>query len=61
VSHDGGATWTDLGRRTGDKAAFTVRTPRQGATSVAVRVRAEDRDGNVIDQTITDAWGVRSR
>lgn len=57
ASHDDGATWTEL---SGGNGNFTVQTPKD-ATSTAIRVRAEDQDGNVVDQTVLDAWKVRAK
>ncbi|TDE01806.1 S8 family peptidase [Jiangella asiatica] len=61
VSHDDGATWTELGTRPAGRdgdATFLVRPPREGAEFTTVRVLATDGDGNSVDQTITRAWRV---
>ncbi|MGW0582185.1 S8 family serine peptidase, partial [Streptomyces sp. NPDC002920] len=55
VSYDDGTSWKEVKVKSG-KARFT---PAKGAESVSLRVRATDRDGNAIDQTVLRAFGLK--
>ncbi|MET9087872.1 S8 family serine peptidase [Streptomyces sp. NPDC004237] len=55
VSYDDGASWKEVKVRHGE-ARFK---PARGAESVSLRVRATDRDGNRIDQTVLRAFGLK--
>lgn len=59
VSYDDGAHWTTVATRDrrGEVTA-TVPAAPAGAEFATVRVTAQDRDGNRIEQTITRAWRV---
>ena len=58
ISYDDGDSWQRLSLRgSGDSRSVTVRHPRDGGYA-SLRVRAEDRDGNTIDQTVVRAYGV---
>ncbi|MFE7761741.1 S8 family serine peptidase [Streptomyces sp. NPDC057438] len=54
VSYDDGTSWKEVRVKSG-KARFT---PAKDAESVSLRVRATDRDGNGIDQTVLRAFGL---
>ncbi|MCX4765604.1 S8 family serine peptidase [Streptomyces sp. NBC_01275] len=55
VSYDDGTSWKEVKVKNG-KAKFK---PAKGAESVSLRVRAADRDGNGIDQTVLRAFGLK--
>ncbi|ULR54081.1 S8 family serine peptidase [Streptomyces deccanensis] len=55
VSYDDGTSWKKV-KVKGGTARFK---PAKGAESVSLRVRATDRDGNGIDQTVLRAFGLR--
>ena len=55
VSYDDGTSWKEVKVKSG-KARFT---PAKGAETVSLRVRATDRDGNGIDQTVLRAFGLK--
>ena len=55
VSYDDGTSWKKVKVKSG-QARFV---PAKGAESVSLRVRATDRDGNGIDQTVLRAFGLR--
>ncbi|MEV0739575.1 hypothetical protein AB0I51_27380 [Streptomyces sp. NPDC050549] len=55
VSYDDGASWKEMSVTKGE-ARFR---PVKGAASVSLRVRATDRDGNAIDQTVLRAFGLK--
>ncbi|WP_416980391.1 S8 family peptidase [Streptomyces sp. T028] len=55
VSYDDGTTWKEVKVEDG-KARFK---PAKGAETVSLRVRATDRDGNGIDQTVLRAFGLK--
>ncbi|MFE2417653.1 S8 family serine peptidase [Streptomyces hokutonensis] len=55
VSYDDGASWKEVSVKKGE-ARFR---PAKGATSVSLRVRATDHDGNRIDQTVLRAFGLK--
>ncbi|XUL91782.1 S8 family serine peptidase [Streptomyces galilaeus] len=55
VSYDDGASWKEVSVKKGE-ARFR---PAKGAASVSLRVRATDRDGNAIDQTVLRAFGLK--
>ncbi|MFC4498334.1 MULTISPECIES: S8 family serine peptidase [Streptomyces] len=55
VSYDDGTSWKEVKVKSG-KARFK---PAKGAESVSLRVRATDRDGNAIDQTVLRAFGLK--
>ncbi|MFF4269798.1 S8 family serine peptidase [Streptomyces sp. NPDC001536] len=56
VSYDDGASWKEVKVKDGE-ARFK---PAKGAETVSLRVRATDRDGNAIDQTVLRAFGLKS-
>jgi len=56
ASYDDGASWKEVKVKNGT-ARFK---PARGADSVSLRVRATDRDGNGIDQTVLRAFGLKS-
>ena len=55
VSYDDGASWKAVRVEKGE-ARFR---PAKGAASVSLRVRAADRDGNAVDQTVLRAFGLK--
>ncbi|MHA5050538.1 S8 family serine peptidase [Streptomyces sp. SD15] len=55
VSYDDGTSWKEV-KVQGGKARFKA---AKGAESVSLRVRAADRDGNGIDQTVLRAFGLK--
>ncbi|MFD4506309.1 S8 family serine peptidase [Streptomyces sp. NPDC058457] len=55
VSYDDGTSWKEVKVRNGT-ARFR---PAKGAGTVSLRVRAADLDGNVIDQTVLRAFGLK--
>ena len=55
VSYDDGTSWKEVKVENGT-ARFK---PAKGAESVSLRVRATDRDGNGIDQTVLRAFGLK--
>ncbi|MFK0281085.1 S8 family serine peptidase [Streptomyces sp. NPDC090499] len=55
VSYDDGTSWKEVKVRNGT-ARFR---PAKGAEAVSLRVRAADRDGNGIDQTVLRAFGLK--
>ncbi|MGW1671568.1 S8 family peptidase [Streptomyces sp. NPDC002324] len=55
VSYDDGASWNEVEVR-GGKAK--LKHPK-GAEFVSLRVRAADRDGNAVDQTVVRAFGLK--
>ncbi|WP_371663209.1 S8 family serine peptidase [Streptomyces sp. NBC_00280] len=55
VSYDDGTSWKEVRVKNG-KAGFKA---AKGAESVSLRVRATDRDGNGIDQTVVRAFGLK--
>ncbi|SEF24458.1 Serine protease, subtilisin family [Amycolatopsis pretoriensis] len=62
ASYDDGRTWRAVDvRRTGKSYAATIDHPSLGATNsyVALRVRATDRAGNAVDQTVLRAYGLK--
>ena len=58
ISYDDGDSWQRLDLRGhGSSRSATVRHPRD-AGYASLRVRAEDRDGNTIDQRVVRAYGI---
>ncbi|MFI7491825.1 S8 family serine peptidase [Micromonospora echinaurantiaca] len=57
VSFDSGATWRSAPVR-GSGTRYTALVPA-GTGAVSLRVHAADRAGNVVDQTVIDAYGLR--
>ncbi|HET9420153.1 MAG TPA: hypothetical protein VFO49_03380, partial [Nocardioides sp.] len=59
ISYDDGDSWQRLSLRGGHANSWSaaVRHPRDGGYA-SLRVRAEDRDGNTVDQTVLRAYGV---
>jgi hypothetical protein len=55
VSYDDGTSWKEVKVKHGE-ARFK---PAKGAESVSLRVRATDRDGNAVDQTVLRAFGLK--
>ncbi len=55
VSYDDGTSWKEV-KVKGGTARFKA---AKGAESVSLRVRAADRDGNGIDQTVLRAFGLK--
>ncbi|MGW1717815.1 S8 family peptidase [Streptomyces sp. NPDC002156] len=55
VSYDDGTSWKEV-KVSGGKARFKA---AKGAESVSLRVRAADKDGNQIDQTVLRAFGLK--
>ncbi|TLS43005.1 peptidase S8/S53 subtilisin kexin sedolisin [Streptomyces montanus] len=55
VSYDDGTSWKEV-KVKHDEARFR---PAKGAESVSLRVRATDRDGNSVDQTVLRAFGLK--
>jgi hypothetical protein len=56
LSYDDGRTWTEL--RLDRRHQATVHH-KHGNSFVSLRVRATDRDGNAVEQTVLRAYGVR--
>ncbi|MGW0757680.1 S8 family peptidase [Streptomyces sp. NPDC002814] len=56
VSYDDGTTWKEVKVRHG-KAE--LKHPKKGAEFVSLRVRAADRNGNAVDQTVVRAFGLK--
>ncbi|MFG1872225.1 S8 family serine peptidase [Micromonospora arborensis] len=57
VSFDGGVTWRNAPTR-GSGTRYTATVPA-GRGTVSLRVHAADRAGNVVDQTVLAAYGLR--
>ncbi|MGC4808767.1 hypothetical protein [Micromonospora sp. DT233] len=57
VSHDGGRTWRTV-PVLGHGTRFTALVPA-GRGAVSLRVRAADRAGDSVEQTVIDAYGLR--
>ncbi|MGC4851387.1 S8 family serine peptidase [Micromonospora sp. DT15] len=57
VSFDGGVTWRNA-PTTGSGTRYTATVPA-GRGTVSLRVRAADRAGNTVDQTVLQAYGLR--
>ena len=57
ISYDDGGTWQRLQLRSGDSWSTYLRHPRDGGNA-SLRVRATDREGNSIDQTVVRAYGI---
>ncbi|MEU9290751.1 S8 family serine peptidase [Streptomyces sp. NPDC048275] len=55
VSYDDGASWKEVKVRGGEAE---LKHPK-GAEFVSLRVRAADRDGNAVDQTVVRAFGLK--
>lgn len=55
VSYDDGTSWKEVKVKDGE-ARFK---PAKGAETVSLRVRATDRDGNGVDQTVLRAFGLK--
>ncbi|WP_371668612.1 S8 family serine peptidase [Streptomyces sp. NBC_00289] len=55
VSYDDGTSWKEVKVKRGEAE---LRHPK-GATFVSLRVRAADRNGNAVDQTVLRAFGLR--
>jgi hypothetical protein len=62
VSYDRGATWAVVSDLAGTDGSFSasLKHPR-GAESVSLRIRATAPDGNVLEQTVIDAFGIAGR
>ncbi|MFF4729382.1 S8 family serine peptidase [Streptomyces mirabilis] len=56
VSYDDGTSWKEVKVKNG-KAE--LKHPKKGAGFVSLRVRAADRDGNIVDQTVVRAFGLK--
>lgn len=63
ASHDEGATWQRVNKvKPTGGGAFTATIPHsRGAETVSLRVEATGPHGASIDQTVTRAFGVRTR
>ncbi|MER5983679.1 S8 family serine peptidase [Streptomyces sp. NPDC001787] len=61
VSYDEGRTWSAAELRKGSSGEWTAkfRTPKKGATSVSLKVRAEGPGGLAVDQEIIRAFGLK--
>lgn len=62
ASYDDGRTWRAVDvKRTGKSYEATIDHPSLGATNkyVALRVQATDAAGEIVDQTVTRAYGLR--
>ncbi|WP_433132396.1 S8 family serine peptidase [Micromonospora sp. CA-240977] len=57
VSFDGGVTWRDATTK-GSGTRYTATVPA-GRGTVSLRVRAADRAGNTVEQTVLQAYGLR--
>jgi hypothetical protein len=59
ISYDDGDTWQRLSLREGrgNTWSTTLRHPRDSGHA-SLRVRAEDRVGNTVDQTVLRAYGI---
>ncbi|MCX4853945.1 S8 family serine peptidase [Streptomyces canus] len=55
VSYDDGTSWKEVKVKRGE---LKLKHPK-GATSVSLRVRAADRNGNAVDQTVLRAFGLK--
>ncbi|MFI5678914.1 S8 family serine peptidase [Streptomyces cellulosae] len=55
VSYDDGTSWKEVKVKRGE---LELKHPK-GATSVSLRVRAADRNGNAVDQTVLRAFGLK--
>ncbi|WP_329234619.1 S8 family serine peptidase [Streptomyces canus] len=55
VSYDDGTSWKEVKVKRGEAE---LKHPK-GATSVSLRVRAADRNGNAVDQTVLRAFGLK--
>ncbi|MFJ9634691.1 hypothetical protein ACIRU8_44075 [Streptomyces sp. NPDC101175] len=56
VSYDDGTSWQEVKVKHGK---IELKHPKKGAGFVSLRVRAADRDGNTVDQTIVRAFGMK--
>ncbi|MEU5322285.1 S8 family serine peptidase [Streptomyces sp. NPDC021056] len=56
VSYDDGTSWKEVKVKNG-KAE--LKHPKKSAGFVSLRVRAADRDGNTVDQTVVRAFGLK--
>ncbi|MET9035733.1 S8 family serine peptidase [Streptomyces mirabilis] len=56
VSYDDGTSWKEVQVKHG-KAE--LKHPKKDARFVSLRVRAGDRDGNIVDQTVVRAFGLK--
>uniref|UniRef100_A0AAU1ZWF7 S8 family serine peptidase n=1 Tax=Streptomyces sp. NBC_00093 TaxID=2975649 RepID=A0AAU1ZWF7_9ACTN len=56
VSYDDGTSWKEVKVKNG-KAE--LKHPKKSAGFVSLRVRAADRDGNTVDQTVARAFGLK--
>jgi hypothetical protein len=56
VSYDDGTSWKEVKVKHG-KAE--LKHPKKDARFVSLRVRAGDRDGNIVDQTVVRAFGLK--
>ncbi|MGW4080524.1 S8 family peptidase [Streptomyces asiaticus] len=56
VSYDDGTSWKEVKVKHG-KAE--LKHPKKGARFVSLRVRAADRDGDAVDQTVVRAFGLK--
>lgn len=62
ASYNDGRTWRRVPlRRTPDGGVATIVHPPRGAEFVSLRVRAADRAGNTVDQTVIRAYGLAPR
>jgi subtilisin family serine protease len=64
ASYDDGKTWRSVDvKRTGKSYEATIDHPSLGATNkyVALRVQATDSAGDIVDQTVTRAYGLSSK
>ncbi|MCX4680421.1 S8 family serine peptidase [Streptomyces sp. NBC_01433] len=61
VSYDEGKSWSAAELRKGSSGTWTAkfRTPRKGADSVSLKVRAEGPGGLAVDQEIIKAFGLK--
>lgn len=56
VSYDGGKTWTEAPVLDGEEVALDY---PDRATTVSLRARARDQEGNTVDQTVINAYRLR--
>jgi hypothetical protein len=59
ISYDDGGTWQRLNLRDGRGNSWSAKLRHpQDAGHASLRVRAEDRTGNTVDQTVIRAYGI---
>jgi hypothetical protein len=58
VTFDGGAHWRDVPTTRRADGTYTADITNPASGTVGIRARARDAEGNTIDQTVSDAYGI---